>query len=83
MESSFGIAAVFAKRSTPAERLVIIWLLIIAAVAISGFCFYLGLTAPADKAVEAARLRWYGFGFFGFAILIWIVHRIIAWMLDR
>ncbi len=83
MEEASGFAGFFGKRSIPAERLIVAWILIIAAVGVGAFCLYLGFTAPPDKAAEAIQLRWYGFGFFGFALLMWLVHRLIAWILDR
>lgn len=83
MDGLYGLAAYFAKRSTSAERIVIVWLLIIASVGVGTLCLYLAFTAPADKAGEAAQLRWYGFGFLGFAALVWITRSLIAWILDR
>jgi hypothetical protein len=83
LDNGFHLGPFFAKRSTPAERLVIVWLLILLSLGVGLFCLYLGFTAPPTKAAAAHQLKLYGYGFLGFALLVWIVHRVIAWLIDR
>ena len=78
-----GLGGFFAKRSTPTERRVIVWTLIILALGLGLVCLYFGFTAAPTKATEAAQLRLYGYGLLGAAFVIWLLHRLIAWCLDR
>ena len=81
--SWLGLGGLFAKRSTPAERLVIVWLLILIALGLGVVCLYFGYTAAADKAAEAEQLRVYGFALLGVGLGIWLIHRLVAWVVDR
>jgi hypothetical protein len=72
-----------ARRSTPVERLVIVWCIIALLVVLAVICLWFGFTAPASKAAQAAQLRLYGYVIAGVAVAVWVGHRIVSWILDR
>ena len=83
MDGMFEIAAISAKRSTPAERSIIFWLIVLGSVGLGGFCLYLGFTADLSKAAEAAKLRIYGYCFAAFGLFLIFLRWIVCWLLDR
>lgn len=71
------------KPSTPIERLVIVWTIIILTAALGAVCIYLGLTAPPAKAALAAQVRMIGYCLIGAAVAIWLLYRLVSWWIDR
>ena len=69
------------KPSTPGERSVIVWALILALVGFGTWFVYLGLTAAPEKAQTAAQVRIIGFCFIGCAIALYLIRWAIRrWM---
>lgn len=83
MDGWFNIGAFLARPSTSGERLVIVWLLILGCVGLGLVCIYLGLRAPAEQAAQAEQLRLYGYCLLGGGIAVWMLSRLVAWLLDR
>lgn len=73
MSGWLRLGGFLAKRSTPMERLVIVWLVIVLCLGTGGVCLYFAFTASPAKAAEAAELRLYGWGFLGAAFGWWAV----------
>ncbi len=71
------------QSSTPSERAVLVWLLVLGCLALSIACFYLSWQAPPNKATEAAALRRYGFGFATSALALVILRRSALRLMDR
>jgi hypothetical protein len=77
------LTAVGTKRATGSEITVVVWVVILLAGGVGLYCLYLGFNAPPTKETQALSLRLYGCGFCGFALLVWVLHRFINWLLDR
>lgn len=67
------------KPSTPGERSVIVWALMLGLVGLGGWLIYLGVTAGPEKAEAAAQARLIGFCLIGCAVAIYL----IRWAIRR
>jgi len=71
------------KPFTRADWAVFVWLLILGPAALGVVCLYFAFQAPASKAAEAAELRWYGFGLIAAGLGIWLIKRLVFWLVER
>lgn len=83
MDPFFQYGMTSPRPSTPIERLVILWTIILLTAALGVVCLYLGFTAPAAKAAMAAQVRFYGYCLVGTAVFIWLLYRLVSWWVDR
>lgn len=61
----------------------IFWLLVLACWGFATVLLYLGWTAPAEKAAEAALAQKVGFGFVAAGVALLLIRRAVVWLIER